>query len=255
MLVQCFFFSSHGSGAPGLGPIQTTYIDLVDYIFNKTSWDEGYDNRAERMFLSETILTDPPFVPQYTFEYAIGGFTIAGAMLEVATNQTFEQLCTELLFQPLEMVGCGFGPSTIHASLPPTQPWGHLSDVFAYRNLPVPPSSFSNIASSMVPDGGIKCNLDSWRKYLIAHLYEDTTFLPADMWAKLHTPIVAEFYGFGWFIDNSNLLIGTVLTHGGTDGHNFANCVLLPRFEIGGNIGKLTFFIHQTPLYLVNSKI
>ena len=28
--------------------------------------------------------------------YSIGGFTVAGAMLEVATNKTFEQLMTEV---------------------------------------------------------------------------------------------------------------------------------------------------------------
>lgn len=191
-----------------------------------------------------TPLKDDPYVPQYTFEYSIGGFTIAGAMLEVATNKTFEELCQELLFDPLEMEGCGFGPTTTDPTLPPNQPWGHLSDVWAYRNLPVPPSDFSNIASSMVPDGGIKCNLDSWRKYLLAHLFEDTDFLPAEQWTKLHTPIVGGFYGFGWVIDNSNPLVGTVFTHGGTDGHNFANCVIIPRFQIGANIGKLIrFFI------------
>jgi len=83
-----------------------------------------------------TPLKDDPYVPQYTFEYSIGGFTIAGAMLEVATNKTFEELCQELLFDPLEMEGCGFGPTTTDPTLPPNQPWGHLSDVWAYRNLP-----------------------------------------------------------------------------------------------------------------------
>ena len=29
--------------------------------------------------------------------YSIGGFTVAGAMLEVATNKTFEQLMTEVM--------------------------------------------------------------------------------------------------------------------------------------------------------------
>ena len=30
------------------------------------------------------------------FMYSIGGFTVAGAMLEAATNKTFEQLMTEV---------------------------------------------------------------------------------------------------------------------------------------------------------------
>ena len=60
--------------------------------------------------------------------YSIGGFTVAAAMLELASGRTFEQLMMEELFSPLGMEGCGFGPTTTNSSLPPTQPWGHMSD-------------------------------------------------------------------------------------------------------------------------------
>lgn len=53
-----YLFASHGSGAPGLEPISSIYVDMVDYIFNKTSWVYGYDNRAERIYLSATILKE-----------------------------------------------------------------------------------------------------------------------------------------------------------------------------------------------------
>ena len=39
---------------------------------------------------------DPVTVTPGEYEYSIGGFTVAGAMLEVATNKTFEQLMTEV---------------------------------------------------------------------------------------------------------------------------------------------------------------
>ena len=56
----------------------------------------------------------------------------------------------------------------------------------------------------MIPDGGLHCNLDSWQRYLAAHLSMDEDFLPKDMWNYIHTPITQDFYGFGWMIDNSN---------------------------------------------------
>ena len=82
----------------------------MDYIFNQTSWEPGFDNRPARLYLSETILKvdfftfsdssrpikDPVSVEPGQFMYSIGGFTVAGAMLEVATNKTFEQLMTEV---------------------------------------------------------------------------------------------------------------------------------------------------------------
>ena len=63
-------------------------------------------------------------MPQGHFLYSIGGFTVAAAMLELASGRTFEQLMMEELFSPLGMEGCGFGPTTTNPSLPPTQPWG-----------------------------------------------------------------------------------------------------------------------------------
>ena len=56
----------------------------------------------------------------------------------------------------------------------------------------------------MIPDGGLHCNLDSWQRYLAAHLAMDEDFLPKDIWTYIHTPITQGFYGFGWMIDNRN---------------------------------------------------
>ena len=74
--------------------------------------------------------------------------------------------------------------------------------------VPVPPSPYANVASAMIPDGGLHCNLDSWQRYLAAHLAMDEDFLPKDMWTYIHTPITQGFYGFGWMIDSSNDDIG-----------------------------------------------
>jgi len=228
-------FLSHGSGAPGLDVVVADYYDMVDYIFNKTSWEPDYDNRPERQFMAKTILENKVTVPQGTFLYSIGGFTVAGAMLELATGKTFEQLMMDELFIPLAMDGCGFGPTTLDSSLPPVQPWGHFGDQWAINNAPVTPGPYANVASSMIPDGGLHCNLDSWKNYLTTHMREDEDFLPADQWEHIHHPLTMGYYGFGWFFDNSNGF--AIWQHGGTDGHNFAQTFVLPQFGIGLNIG------------------
>jgi len=238
-------FLSHGSGAPGLDGILEKHGDMIDYIFNKTSWEPGYDNRDERIYLSKTVMSEPAVVPQGTYLYSIGGFTVAAAMLELATGKTYEQLMQEEVFDRLGMDGCGFGPTTLSSSLPPEQPWGHLSDPPANHIVPVTPGPYANIASSMVPDGGLHCNLESWQRYLATHMAEDEDFLPKDIWTHIHNPITEGHYGFGWEFDNSNPMIGTVWSHGGTDGHNFAYVVIIPRFNVGlvmmqNNAGVMT---------------
>jgi len=233
-------FLSHGSGAPGLGPVQADFVDMIDYIFNATSWQPGYDNRPARIFMSKRLLQEKPYQTVGQFEYSIGGFTVAGCMLEVATGKTFEELTQELLFDPLGMDGCGFGPTTTEASIPPVAPWGHLADIFSYKQIPTTPSIYANVASPMVPDGGIKCNLESWQKYLVAHMTQDESLLSKDTWEYIQTPLVDGYfgqYGYGWIFDFSQALLGKIMTHGGTDGHNFANCLLIPRFKFGANIG------------------
>ena len=37
--------------------------------------------------------------------------------------------------------GCGMGPNTVDSSLPPTQPWSHITDAFGLYNLPIEPSN------------------------------------------------------------------------------------------------------------------
>ena len=101
----------------------------------QTSWEPGYDNRDERIYLARTLLEDPVTVLQGNYLYSIGAFTVAAVMLEQATGRTFEQLMTEELFTPLGMEGCGFGPTTTDPSLPPVQPWGHISDQVGIWNI------------------------------------------------------------------------------------------------------------------------
>jgi len=227
-------FLSHGSGAPGLGVVVDQYHGMVDYIFNHTSWEPGFDNRPARLFLSQTLLQDPVTVTPGNFEYSIGGFTVAAHMLELATNKTFEQLMTEELYGPLGMEGCGFGPTTTSTEMPPKQPWGHMGDTWGAHVVPLPPSDRANVASAMIPDGGLHCSQESWKNYLLAHLNQPEDFLPADIWEHIHTPVTQGFYGFGWFIDNSQgPEVGTIWQHGGADAHNFAQAFLLPKLKLG----------------------
>jgi len=234
-------FVSHGSGAPGLDGLLIDHNDMVDYLFETTNWDQDFDQRPARLELTRSILEAPPRVQPGTFEYSIGGFSIAAAMLEQATGRSFEELLRTEVFEPLGMEGCGFGPTTLNPDLPSEQPWGHLSNAEATHINPIVPGDFANIGSAMVPDGGLHCNLNSWKNYIVKHMNEDEDFLPKDQWEWIHHPVTQGYYGFGWFFDYSQMgTIGPVFQHGGTDGHNFAQAVIVPRFNIGLIMGTNT---------------
>ena len=93
----------------------------------------------------------------------------------------------------------------------------------------------------MIPDGGLHCNLNSWQRYLAAHLSEDEDFLPKDMWTYIHTPITQGFYGFGWMIDSSNNDIGDIVV--------YAMCVPTFQQELFCHTGEPTAITLPTVIF------
>merc|ERR1712058_82604 len=81
------------------------------------------------------------------------------------------------VFDPLNAPDCGVGPPTLDQSLPPQQPWSHFSGPWGVYDIPVTPGDRSNMPSSVTPDDGLHCSLDSSKNVMSAHLTKPDNFL------------------------------------------------------------------------------
>lgn len=179
---------------------------------------------AGRASLLPSILTTPPGkVGGYSYSNA--GYTVAGAMMERVTGNTYEWLMQKYIFNPLGMTSAGFGPPGTRVL---DQPRGHTPDGASVGNGPR-----AELPRVMSPAGLMHMNMADWSKFLRVHLGERVNgvkLLSAASLTKLHTadPRDADApgltYGFGWV--HLNLNGREVLWHNGSNGFWYSEAVL-----------------------------
>jgi len=83
-------------------------IDLAD--MRRFSRDALADPRSERLSYAALALRQAPIGPAGAqMAYSNNGYIVVGAMLEVLTGQSWENLITERVFKPLQLTSAGFG--------------------------------------------------------------------------------------------------------------------------------------------------
>ena len=87
----------------------------------------------------------------------------------------------------------------------------------------------------LTPAGRVHLSLADWAKFAIAHLdgEEHGGILQPSTYRKLHSLPFGGEYGFGWGISTRSWAKGTVLTHNGSNGMNFATLWLAPKIRFG----------------------
>lgn len=136
----------HAGGAPAHAPRE---IWALAFACRKSSRD------CRRAFV-QSLLAAPISQPRGTPVYSNQGYAIAGAMLEAATDQEYEALITERLFEPLGITSAGFGP--------PPEARGHKADGT--------PVSIDN-PSAIAPAGRVHMTMEDWAKFIALHLRRD----------------------------------------------------------------------------------
>ncbi len=81
------------------------------------------DPKAGRDVWADWTVRRAGAVSRGTYYYSNNGFAMAGAMVERAWNSTYEALMSSRIFQPLDVVGAGWGPTTAAGNT--DQPVGH----------------------------------------------------------------------------------------------------------------------------------
>lgn len=197
--------------------------EIGDDKFWSQFFKPGLDPMVGRRIYARAALRNPPkHAPGTKFQYRNAGYVIAGYLMERATGLPWEKLMQAMLFAPLGMEGCGFGPVVVG-------PWGHRFSGDA--TIPVRPGPLADNPPTMGPAGTVHCPLGSYLKFLRLHLdalNDKPALLSAASFAKLHqaAPVQGYTYG-GW--ERMPLADGSFeLWHAGSNTFNYALAVIRP---------------------------
>ena len=132
-------------------------------------------------YMKIAINIKPRHPPNEVVVYANSGFLVAGVMLETVSNEPFENLMQEKLFNPLALNTAGYGsPATID---PISQPYGHFANSPIKKDFP----------DYISPMGNVAISIGDWSKFVLFHLnasqqHINPGLLNSATLQKLHTP-------------------------------------------------------------------
>lgn len=183
--------------------------------------------RVRRETILDVISDQPAHTPGAGKVYSNVGVTIAGAMAEKVTGDTWENLVKEIVFRPLELKEAGFGPPKSSDRML-EQPRGHrtrLSGKLAVGddadNTPV-----------MSPSGAVHMTLGDLCRYATDHLrgyFREGQLLSTETYRVLHTPELSQ-YACGWIRRKPDSLVPyTVYWHNGSNTMWYAMVAFIPE--------------------------
>lgn len=156
---------------------------------------EPEDRIADRLRWVKIALEQEPVGPkEETYEYSNNGFIVAGAMLESATGQSWEDLMRKEVFGPLGLKSAGFGGP--QGDTPDAQPRGHRT--VDGKRVAVPPDADNPPA--LGPAGRIHMSLADLATYLSVHAAGREGFLTKASYERLHTTPFGGNYALGWVV-------------------------------------------------------
>jgi CubicO group peptidase (beta-lactamase class C family) len=176
---------------------------------------------AARIAFAETVLSRPPaFVPGSETRYSNAGYSIAALIAERATSKNWQELVTEYVCRPLQIVPSFGAP----AFTDPSQPWGHSRT--SGELTPVEPTA---TISAMQGAGGLSLSIRQYSVFLQMHLRglrgEDTPLLHSSTIREMHRP--DGRYGLGWGIQEYAGATSSV--HAGGNGQFYALVAIQPE--------------------------
>lgn len=183
--------------------------------------------RERRQAVIEVMTKKPEQPPGEKFAYSNVGYTIAGAMAEIATGVSWEDLVKREVFEPLELQGAGFGPPKSPAETL-DQPRGHRGQ-FGWKTSVKEDDDNTPI---MGPAGTVHMTLADLGTFAAEHLRGELgagKLLSAETYKKLHTPQLKN-YACGWVMKPpSEELPHTVYWHNGSNTMWYALVVFIPE--------------------------
>ncbi|MBK8233414.1 MAG: beta-lactamase family protein [Candidatus Eisenbacteria bacterium] len=206
----------HRSGMPGLDE----YEQLLQLpAFPGTEAEQ-------RQAFATWILSQPPASPVGTYVYSNAGYTVAAAIIERRTGQSWLSLLTSRLLDPLAIRAVVGWPLDHGAD----QPCGHTIDPDhpgSGRLLPIEPS-LGRLPAVVAPAGDLSMDIADYGRFAQLHLRalnHHGAILADSTFQRLHQPI--GDYAMGWSVLSEGE--NRVLFHDGSAGTFFAFAALYPH--------------------------
>lgn len=211
---------SHRSGAP---------LNFSEDLWQEMVARGGSPHEQRRFFVEQGLRTAPSTTPNTATVYSNSGFLVAGVMMEMLTNSSWEDLMRREVFEPLGMTRTGFGaPGTLEKL---DQPLGHTRGADGWRPVALGPNADNPAATG--PAGSIHTTLSDWARFVAAHLRGergDEGYLSTATWQRLHSPDgIDRGYSPGWVVAEQAWAGGRILRHIGSNGFWLAEATLAPR--------------------------
>ncbi|MEM1010863.1 MAG: serine hydrolase domain-containing protein [Planctomycetota bacterium] len=189
--------------------------DMLAVTFGRARQATGESTMAQRQSVARSILCIAPIGEAgKQFDYANGGFIVAGAMLEAAADEPLESLFDRFVFEPLGIETAGWGP--------PSAISGHS------RSGEALPETDNPVAYDAA--GRLHLSLADWAKLCDVVLGRPDGFLSPESMAALTTPRTdgQPAYALGWISIRTGTL-GEIFTHAGTNTAWLAEAVIAPE--------------------------
>lgn len=150
---------------------------------------------ARREAVLDVIAKKPTYPPGEKHAYSNVGYTIAGAMAEKVTGETWENLVKREVFEPLVLTGAGFGPPK-SSDQTIEQPRGHRR-IFGLK---IAMDDQDDNTPIIGPAGTVHMTLPDLCTYATEHLRGELgtgKLLTVETYKQLHTPEL-NHYACGW---------------------------------------------------------
>jgi D-alanyl-D-alanine carboxypeptidase len=149
------------SRAITLRQLLTHYSGLKDALdWNQLSSTGGTLQQQRLQAVRVGLSEKPALTPGSQWQYSTLGYVIAGAMIERAQSQPWEQGIRSEIFAPLQMNDSGFGVTGSGEKL--DQPWGHDE-----QGNPISPrDSAGDVPPLLGPSARIHCSLQDWARFI-----------------------------------------------------------------------------------------
>ena len=195
----------HRGGAPH---------DPPQDIYDEALKQEG-EPMLQRWEFVVGLLHRPPAKPPGThWIYSDCGYAIAGAMIERAAGEPWEELMRRRLFGPLGLKSAGFGAPATPGKI--DQPWGHHGYEAPFK--PVAPGPDADYPPALGPAATVHMSISDFARYAqwhVAGARGEGTLLKPESFRKLHTPPDGQEYAMGWAVTKRRWAGGTALMHSG----------------------------------------